>query len=70
MTLDEWLTHTGTKEEAFATTIGTSQVNVNRWRRRQREPRIKPALRIVEATGGAVQLIDLIIDQDERSEGT
>lgn len=64
MKLDEWFNNTGTKEEAFAATVGAPQPTVNRWRHRKREPRLKHALRIVEATGGAVTLTDLIIDQD------
>lgn len=62
--LDQWLTLSGTKEEAFAASIGATQAAVNQWRKRRREPRLRHALRIVEATGGAVRLEDLVIDRD------
>ena len=63
MMLDEWFTATGTKEDAFAVEIGATQASVNRYRHRKREPRLKHAIRIVEATGVAVTLPELIIDQ-------
>lgn len=54
MTLDDWLTRTGTKEEAFAAQIGVSQATVNRYRRGRRVPRPIPMARIATATGGQV----------------
>ena len=62
--LDRWLTEQRMKEEAFASLIGATQAAVNQWRKRKREPRLKHAIRIVEATAGAVTLNDLIIDRD------
>ncbi|MBP2228020.1 DNA-binding transcriptional regulator YdaS (Cro superfamily) [Azospirillum agricola] len=58
MTLDDWLTRTATKEEAFAALIGTSQAAVNRYRHGQRVPRPRVMARIAEATGGAVTAND------------
>ncbi|MBP2299629.1 XRE family transcriptional regulator [Azospirillum picis] len=58
MTLDDWLTRTATKEEAFAALIGTSQAAVNRYRRGRRVPRPLVMARIVAATAGAVTAND------------
>ncbi|OYD80958.1 transcriptional regulator [Azospirillum brasilense] len=54
MTLDEWLTSSGTPEEAFAASILTSQAAVNRYRRKLRTPRPEIMARIVAATKGSV----------------
>ncbi|WP_109493029.1 helix-turn-helix transcriptional regulator, partial [Azospirillum sp. TSH20] len=54
MTLDDWLTRTATKEEAFAALIGTSQATVNRYRHGRRVPRPAVMARIAAATGGQV----------------
>ncbi|CAO3413285.1 helix-turn-helix domain-containing protein [Azospirillum doebereinerae] len=58
MTLDDWLTRTGTKEDAFAASIGTSQAAVNRYRHGLRVPRPPVMARIAQATGGAVTAND------------
>lgn len=58
MTLDEWLTRTATKEDAFAAGIGTSQAAVNRYRHGRRIPRPAVMARIARATGGAVTAND------------
>ncbi len=58
MTLDDWLTRTATKEDAFAARIGTSQAAVNRYRHGRRVPRPAVMVRIAAATGGAVTAND------------
>lgn len=58
MTLDDWLTRTATKEEAFAAQIGTSQATVNRYRHGRRVPRPAVMARIAAATGGQVTAND------------
>lgn len=64
MTLDEWLTATGTKEDAFAAEIGTSQAAVNRYRHRRRTPRRDVMVRIARATGGLVTVTDFHREPD------
>lgn len=59
MKLDEYLRRSGTKEEAFAAELGTTQASVNRYRSGRRKPRPAMACRIVKATDGAVTLEDL-----------
>lgn len=55
MTLNEWISLTGIKEDCFASRVGISQPSLNRYRRGQRMPPDEVQERIAEATGGAVR---------------
>ena len=65
MTLDEWLTTTGTTNTALAALLGVTKVTVGRWRQGARCPSLSKALEISEATGGAVRPEDLTPPTDE-----
>lgn len=66
MTLDDWLIHTRTKEEAFAALIGVSQAAVNRYRHGRRVPRPSVLARIGRATAGAVTANDFVAGSVQR----
>lgn len=52
--LSRWLDAEGVSREAFAEKIGILRTNLDRLCRGEREPRIELALKIEEATHGAV----------------
>lgn len=54
MTLSEWLQEKGTSQEAFASAVGASQGQISRLLSGARGPGLSLAMKIEEATAGAV----------------
>lgn len=59
MTLDHWLTSNGISAEDFGKTLGFSGQAVRYWRSGSRMPDANVVQRIVDATDGAVSVIDM-----------
>ena len=68
MTLTEYLAQQDLDAGRFAEKIGVSGEAVRRYALGRRTPRPAIMRRIVEATGGAVQPNDFLLDQEAESE--
>ena len=60
MTLAEYLSEAGIKDEAFACLVGVSRSMVTKLRHRSAKPSIDTALRIIDLSGKRIGLNDLM----------
>ena len=67
MKLDEWLDDCERSGAWLARNLAVSPQSVSAWRRGESEPRLGTALRIVELSGGVVELGSLVRGADDHN---